>query len=56
MILVNLAILSYAIVAAGTYVSSLSSCPALTPRDSKATTVHDLRIDDIKMVAALGDR
>lgn len=36
--------------------SSISGCPALTPRTSPATTVHDLRIDDIRMVAALGDR
>ena len=56
MILVNLAVLAYTTVAAATYASSISSCPALTPRTSKATSVHDLRIDDIKMVAALGDR
>ncbi|CAO3689679.1 unnamed protein product [Umbelopsis ramanniana] len=55
MILVNLAVLAYTTVAAATYASSISSCPALTPRTSKATSVHDLRIDDIKMVAALGD-
>jgi hypothetical protein len=36
-------------------VSSISSCPALTPRTSPPADVTDLRIDDFKVVAALGD-
>lgn len=36
--------------------SSIESCPALKPRASPATKVGDLRPDDIKVVAALGDR
>ncbi|KAI8888184.1 hypothetical protein K501DRAFT_173727 [Backusella circina FSU 941] len=36
-------------------VSSISECPALSPRTTPATGVTDLRIDDIKMVAGLGD-
>lgn len=56
MFLVKLALLGYTTVATAATVSSISSCPALAPRTSKATTVHDLRIDDIKVVAALGDR
>lgn len=37
-------------------VTSISQCPALTPRASPAKDVTDLRIDDIKIVAGLGDR
>jgi phospholipase B1 len=36
--------------------SSIAECPALTPRKTAATGVTDLRVDDIKMVAGLGDR
>lgn len=35
--------------------SSISGCPALPARTSAAKDVTDLRIDDIKVVAALGD-
>jgi phospholipase B1 len=31
-------------------------CPQLQPRESAATNVHDLRPDDIKIVAGVGDR
>lgn len=31
-------------------------CPQLAPRTTPATSVHDLRPDDIKVVAGLGDR
>lgn len=37
-------------------VNSISQCPALAPRASPAKDVTDLRIDDIKIVAGLGDR
>ncbi|KAI8876826.1 hypothetical protein K501DRAFT_199541 [Backusella circina FSU 941] len=36
-------------------VASISSCPALTPRATAAKDVTDLRIDDIGIVAGLGD-
>lgn len=36
-------------------VSTIYDCPSLTPRDT-ATTVSDLRIDDIKAVGFIGDR
>ncbi|CAM0140496.1 unnamed protein product [Umbelopsis sp. WA50703] len=55
MIFKSLTVLALAATVAALTVSSISDCPALTPRSSPATTVHDLRIDDIKMVAALGD-
>lgn len=35
---------------------SIEECPALGPRATPATSVSDLRPDDIKVVAALGDR
>jgi hypothetical protein len=34
----------------------IEGCPALYPRATPATKVTDLRPDDIKVVAALGDR
>lgn len=37
-------------------VASISQCPALPPRTAPAKDVTDLRIDDIKIVGALGDR
>lgn len=37
-------------------VVSISECPKLAPRTSAAKDVTDLRIDDIEVVAALGDR
>lgn len=37
-------------------VNSISQCPPLTARASPAKDVTDLRIDDIKIVAGLGDR
>lgn len=36
--------------------SSIDACPALKPRATAASSVTDLRPDDIKVVAALGDR
>ncbi|KXS17783.1 hypothetical protein M427DRAFT_54372 [Gonapodya prolifera JEL478] len=33
----------------------ISQCPSLKPRTTKPTSVHDLRIDDFKVIAALGD-
>ncbi|KAJ3287273.1 hypothetical protein HK104_008676 [Borealophlyctis nickersoniae] len=33
----------------------IRSCPALPPRASPPTTVRDLRIDDFKVIAGLGD-
>lgn len=35
---------------------SIEKCPALKARSTPATSVADLRPDDIKVVAALGDR
>ncbi|GAB5585328.1 hypothetical protein Unana1_00228 [Umbelopsis nana] len=55
MFLVKFVLLGYAAIISATTVSSITSCPALPPRATPATSVHDLRIDDIKMVAALGD-
>ncbi|KAG2172290.1 hypothetical protein INT43_004832, partial [Umbelopsis isabellina] len=55
MFLKSLIVLTISASATALTASTISGCPALTPRSSPATTVHDLRIDDIKMVAALGD-
>lgn len=38
------------------YASSISQCPSLPKRATAATSVSDLRPDDIKVVGALGDR
>jgi uncharacterized SAM-binding protein YcdF (DUF218 family) len=35
---------------------TITGCPALKPRSAPAKHVTDLRPDDIKVVAALGDR
>ena len=40
----------------GTYVKEISECAQLKPRSSPPTGPHDLRPDDIKVIAALGDR
>ena len=40
----------------GTYVKEISECPQLKPRSSPPAGPHDLRPDDIKVIAALGDR
>lgn len=37
-------------------VTDISKCPTLKPRSSPPTSATDLRIDDISVVAALGDR
>lgn len=37
-------------------VANIADCPALSARNSAAKDVTDLRIDDIKVVGALGDR
>ncbi|KAI8968248.1 hypothetical protein BDF20DRAFT_908042 [Mycotypha africana] len=39
----------------GTYVPVDIGCPFLTPRAAPATSVHDLRPDDIRIVAGIGD-
>lgn len=36
-------------------VVDINDCPPLPPRE-RPTSVHDLRIDDIKVIAAMGDR
>ncbi|KAI8973654.1 hypothetical protein BDF20DRAFT_837576 [Mycotypha africana] len=38
-----------------TNVATISNCPALTARATAAADVTDLRIDDIKVIGALGD-
>lgn len=43
-------------VSAEEYADDLSSCPKLPKRDVAPTSVHDLRPDDIQVVAAIGDR
>ncbi|KAI9340139.1 hypothetical protein DFJ73DRAFT_845372 [Zopfochytrium polystomum] len=35
--------------------AQLANCPSLPPRRSAPTSVHDLRIDDISVIAAMGD-
>jgi phospholipase B1 len=40
----------------GTEVLLDTKCPFLTPRDGPAQSVQDLRPDDIRIVAGLGDR
>ena len=42
--------------AAALTASSISECPQLTPRPGGPAGAHDLRPDDIKVVAAMGDR
>jgi phospholipase B1 len=37
-------------------VASISQCPSLPARATPAKDVTDLRIDDIKVIGALGDR
>lgn len=37
-------------------VAKIADCPALSARNSSAKDITDLRIDDIKVVGALGDR
>lgn len=37
-------------------VASISECPKLAPRNVTAKDITDLRVDDIQIVAALGDR
>jgi hypothetical protein len=38
------------------HVSSISQCPSLPARTAPPKDVTDLRIDDIKIIGALGDR
>ena len=40
----------------GTYAKEINECPHLKPRSSPPAGPHDLRADDIKVIAALGDR
>jgi hypothetical protein len=56
MFLKTFALLGIAASVSAFSVSSIDGCPALTPRSSPAASVHDLRIDDISVVAGLGDR
>lgn len=51
--LVALTTLSEAL--SGGYAQNITDCPWLLPR-FPATSVHDLRPDDIKVIGALGDR
>lgn len=37
------------------FVPNISLCPRLAPRATPPSTIHDLRIDDLRVVAALGD-
>lgn len=37
-------------------VADIAECPALPARQTPARDVTDLRIDDIKIIAGLGDR
>ncbi|KAG8688905.1 hypothetical protein FRC08_011205 [Ceratobasidium sp. 394] len=39
----------------GTYVTDISQCPVVAPRDSPPTSVHDLRPDDFSVAMAIGD-
>ncbi|CAO3625929.1 unnamed protein product [Mucor hiemalis] len=48
-------VLSIAAIIHAQTVSTISECPALSPRSSPAADVTDLRIDDFSIVAALGD-
>lgn len=46
---------AFASVYASTNVTDIKYCPALTPRNDGPQSVHDLRIDDIKVIGAIGD-
>lgn len=37
-------------------VTDIAKCPTLEPREEPAKDVTDLRIDDISVIAGLGDR
>ncbi|KAI9490243.1 hypothetical protein BDB00DRAFT_917927 [Zychaea mexicana] len=37
------------------YAPDISQCPKLQPRKERPTSIHDLRPDDIKAIAAIGD-
>ncbi|OAC98737.1 hypothetical protein MUCCIDRAFT_114978 [Mucor lusitanicus CBS 277.49] len=50
-----LALGALASVNASKNVTDIKNCPALTPRRDGPQSVHDLRMDDIKVVGALGD-
>ncbi|CEP16713.1 hypothetical protein [Parasitella parasitica] len=50
-----LALVALASVDASTNVTDIKDCPALKPRSDGPQNVHDLRMDDIKVVGALGD-
>ncbi|GES80545.1 phospholipase B1, membrane-associated-like [Rhizophagus clarus] len=39
----------------GKFVKDITQCPKLKPRQTPPKSVHDLRIDDIKVIMALGD-
>ncbi|KAI9032398.1 hypothetical protein DFJ74DRAFT_654305 [Hyaloraphidium curvatum] len=42
-------------VAGDLYAPNVSLCPPLAPRTSPPTSIHDLRIDDFRVIAGLGD-
>ncbi|KAJ3305499.1 hypothetical protein HDV03_001365 [Kappamyces sp. JEL0829] len=44
-----------AVAQASVLVNDIVSCPSLTPRSDRPASVQDVRPDDIKVVAALGD-
>jgi hypothetical protein len=54
--IVFVALYAVAFVNASTNVTNIKDCAALTPRDHGPKNVYDLRVDDIKVVGALGDR
>jgi phospholipase B1, membrane-associated len=39
----------------GTLVKDITQCPKLAPRRIPPKSVHDLRVDDIKVIMAIGD-
>ncbi|KAF7726750.1 hypothetical protein EC973_008438 [Apophysomyces ossiformis] len=51
-LLVNL---SFVAIASARTEGSIENCPSLHPRDARPTNVRDLRPDDIKVIAAMGD-
>ena len=56
MIPVCFLLLSFIPLVALVNVTTIQNCPVLSPRSTPPNDVRDLRIDDIKLIAALGDR
>ncbi|EPB86320.1 hypothetical protein HMPREF1544_06859 [Mucor circinelloides 1006PhL] len=55
MIRVCFLLLSFIPLVALVNVTTIQNCPVLSPRSTPPNDVRDLRIDDIKLIAALGD-